>query len=145
VLLAEDNDINALLGTRMLEQLGVTVLRVRNGAEAVAALAPGQPAFDLVLMDVQMPEMDGLTATGEVRAAYARQSLGMLNLARPPIVALTANAFAEDKQACLEAGMDDYLAKPFDRSDLASLLARWCGDEAIQPAAGLEIEIMSKS
>ena len=145
VLLAEDNDINALLGTRMLERLGVTVSRVRNGAEAVAALAPGQPVFDLVLMDVQMPEMDGMTATAQVRAAYAGQAAGTPFPACPPIVALTANAFAEDKRACLEAGMDDYLAKPFDRSDLASLLARWCGEHGAEAKTGLENATMSKS
>ena len=137
VLLAEDNDINALLGTRMLEQLGVTVLRVRNGCEAVsaidAALAPDQVPFDRVLMDVQMPEMDGLTATNEVRKLFANRSAETGLPPRPPIVALTANAFAEDRQACLEAGMDDYLAKPFERSDLAALLARWCGETEPSP------------
>jgi len=132
ILLAEDNDINALLGTKMLEQLGVDVTRVRNGCEAVAAvkatLAPGEAAFDLVLMDVQMPEMDGLTATAEVRELFSGTDESRRSVSRPAIVALTANAFAEDRQACLAAGMDDYLAKPFDRSDLAALLARWCGD-----------------
>ena len=139
VLLAEDNDINALLGTRMLEQLGVLVTRVRNGREAVsaidAALAPGAAAFDLVLMDVQMPEMDGLRATAEVRKLFAGRGVEPGMPARPPIVALTANAFAEDRQACLEAGLDDYLAKPFERSDLAALLARWCGDAELAAVA----------
>ena len=138
VLLAEDNDINALLGRRMLEQLGATVVRVRNGNEAVAAVAqsmqPGEAGLDLVLMDVQMPEMDGLTATREVHKLFGAEGavapLGM----RPPIIALTANAFAEDRQACLNAGMDDYLAKPFDRSNLSALLERWCGDAKPQLA-----------
>ena len=138
VLLAEDNDINALLGTRMLEQLGSTVVRVRNGREAVtaiaAAIAPGQVPFDLVLMDVQMPELDGLSATTEVRRLFADRGDDGGLTGRPPIVALTANAFAEDRQACLNAGMDDYLAKPFERSDLAALLERWCGEpDAVAP------------
>jgi two-component system, sensor histidine kinase and response regulator len=132
VLLAEDNDINALLGSRMLEQLGASVLRVRNGSEAVAAIAASQQpdgvGFDLVLMDVQMPEMDGLTATREVHKLFAAEGAAAQPLIRPPIIALTANAFAEDRQACLNAGMDDYLAKPFDRSNLSALLERWCGD-----------------
>ena len=138
VLLAEDNDINALLGARMLEQLGSTVVRVRNGREAVTAIAagiaPGQVPFDLVLMDVQMPELDGLSATTEVRRLFADRGDDGGLTGRPPIVALTANAFAEDRQACLDAGMDDYLAKPFERSDLAALLERWCGEpDAVAP------------
>ena len=137
ILLAEDNDINALLGRRMLEHLGATVVRVRNGSEAVAALAQSLQApsagFDLVLMDVQMPEMDGLTATREVHRLFgAIGPLGQPSI-RPPIIALTANAFAEDRQACLNAGMDDYLAKPFDRSNLSALLERWCGDSKHPP------------
>lgn len=136
VLLAEDNDINALLGSRMLEQLGASVTRARNGHEAVAAvrtmLAPGAAAYDLVLMDVQMPEMDGLAATAELCGLFGRPGAGSAK--RPPIVALTANAFAEDRQACLDAGMDDYLAKPFDRSDLAAVLARWCGEPEVASA-----------
>ena len=134
ILLAEDNDINALLGSRMLELLGAKVVRVRNGREAVAAIAAsvqaGEAGFDLVLMDVQMPEMDGLTATREVHKLFGAEGAAAQPVIRPPIIALTANAFAEDRQACLNAGMDDYLAKPFDRSNLSALLERWCGDAA---------------
>jgi len=137
VLLAEDNDINALLGTRMLEHLGVTVTRARNGREAVAAIATSmaqrETAFDLVLMDVQMPEMDGLTATMEARRLFVDRQAAAGQAVRPPIVALTANAFAEDRQACLDAGMDDYLAKPFERSDLAALLGKWCDGRDTNP------------
>ncbi len=138
ILLAEDNDINALLGTRMLEQLGASVMRVRNGSEAVAAIAASVQSdgtcFDLVLMDVQMPEMDGLTATREVHKLFGAEGTAAQPVIRPPIIALTANAFAEDRQACLNAGMDDYLAKPFDRSNLSALLERWCSDNSTQPA-----------
>ena len=141
VLLAEDNDINALLGTRMLEQLGSSVVRVRNGREAVAAIAgaigPGKLPFDLVLMDVQMPELDGLSATAQVRRLFAERGDEGGLTGRPPIVALTANAFAEDRQVCLDAGMDDYLAKPFERSDLAALLERWCGEPEPLAAANV--------
>ena len=85
-------------------------------------------------MDVQMPELDGLSATTEVRRLFADRGDDGGLTGRPPIVALTANAFAEDRQACLNAGMDDYLAKPFERSDLAALLERWCGEpDAVAP------------
>jgi CheY-like chemotaxis protein len=128
VLLAEDNDINALLAETVLEKSGAHVVRVRNGAEAVAKARneieqSGGKGFDLVLMDIHMPDMDGLEAARRIRALYphdARAGDG-----RPPIVALTANAFAEDRIAYLEDGLDDYLAKPFDKADLAALFARW--------------------
>jgi signal transduction histidine kinase/CheY-like chemotaxis protein len=128
ILLAEDNDINALLACTVLEKSGARVVRVRNGAEAVARagseLAQGNgKGFDLVLMDIRMPDIDGVEAARRIRALYpddARPAAG-----RPPIVALTANAFAEDRAVYLEAGLDDYLAKPFEKADLAALLARW--------------------
>jgi CheY-like chemotaxis protein len=127
-LLAEDNDINALLACTMLEKSGARVVRVRNGAEAVARACSeldqgnGQ-GFDLVFMDIHMPDIDGVEAARRIRALYpanARPAEG-----RPPIVALTANAFAEDREFYLEAGLDDYLAKPFEKADLAALFARW--------------------
>jgi CheY-like chemotaxis protein len=128
VLLAEDNDINALLARTVLEKSGVRVVHVRNGSGAIAAarhelaLSP-RHGFDLVLMDIHMPDMDGVESARGIRALYpadARPADG-----RPPIVALTANAFAEDRASYLAAGLDDYLAKPFERQDLAALLARW--------------------
>ncbi len=133
VLLAEDNDINALLACTVLEKSGARVVRVRNGSEAIAKarneLTDSQgKGFDLVLMDIHMPDMDGVEAARRIRALYpenARPAEG-----RPPIVALTANAFAEDRAAYLEAGLDDYLAKPFEKTDLAALLARWRRSEA---------------
>jgi signal transduction histidine kinase/CheY-like chemotaxis protein len=128
ILLAEDNDINALLACTVLERSGARVVRARNGAEAVAKarneLNQGNGrGFDLVLMDIHMPDMDGIEAARRLKALYpddARPAEG-----RPPIVALTANAFAEDRAAYLEAGLDDYLAKPFEKTDLAALFARW--------------------
>ena len=128
ILLAQDNDINALLACTLLEKSGARVVRVRNGAEAIAKAgtalgeANGQ-GFDLIFMDIHMPDMDGIEAARRIRALYpdaARPAEG-----RPPIVALTANAFADDRAAYLEAGLDDYLAKPFEKADLAALLARW--------------------
>jgi PAS domain S-box-containing protein len=126
VLLVEDNDINALLAQRLLEKSGCRVRRRRNGKEAVALferiLDAAEAPADIVLMDVHMPVMDGLEAQRAISELYARRGLE-----RPPIVAVTANAFEEDRRQCLDAGMDDYLAKPFDRDALDQLLQRWCG------------------
>jgi CheY-like chemotaxis protein len=122
VLLAEDNAVNALLATRMLEKAGCTVVHVGDGEQAVGAVArsleAGQKPFDLVLMDIHMPRMDGLEASVAIRELAQGRRL-------PPIVALTANAFREDKERCLAAGLDDYLAKPFHKSDLTALIERW--------------------
>jgi len=121
ILVAEDNEINALLARALLVKLGHRPIIAANGAIAVdsflAASSAGEP-YDLVLMDVHMPELDGLAATRRLRAAEAAGSLP-----RTRIVALTANAFGEDREACLSAGMDDFLVKPLDRERLAAVLA----------------------
>ncbi len=126
VLLAEDNDINALLATKMVESTGAQVIRVENGREAVDAVLrqPDGQMFDLVLMDVHMPEMDGLSAADAIKSLPRWEESGR---AAPAIVALTANAFAEDRQKCLAAGMDDYLAKPFERSEIDEIIEKWVG------------------
>jgi PAS domain S-box-containing protein len=123
VLLAEDNEINALVARRMLENSDCIVTHVTTGMDAVAAVlraseSHGTP-FDLVLMDMHMPVMDGLDATRALRAAFAHAPD-----TAPRIVALTANAFAEDRARCLTAGMDDYIAKPFERREFEELLTR---------------------
>ena len=127
VLLAEDNDINALLARKMLERAHCDVVHARNGEQAVAiaraAFSSQQGHFDLILMDIHMPEMDGLDATREILQLYDRCAAG--ENGRPPIIALTANAFPEDREQYLEAGLDDYLAKPFDRDELDALLEKW--------------------
>jgi CheY-like chemotaxis protein len=102
VLVAEDNAVNRELMLRMLAMLGCTAEAVGSGREAVEAVERG--AFDLLLMDVQMPDLDGLTAAGQIR----RQESGR----RLTIVAITANAMDGYRERCLAAGMDDYLAKP---------------------------------
>jgi CheY-like chemotaxis protein len=112
VLLAEDNAVNALLASALLTRRGCSVVRAGSGDEAVAALADG--GFDLVLMDMRMPGMSGLEATRAIRAAGTRT----------PVVALTANAFEDDRRACLEAGMNDFLAKPLDPAALDALFGR---------------------
>lgn len=113
VLLAEDNPVNALLAKTLLRREGCSVETAASGEEAVASMARSR--YDLVLMDMRMPGMDGLAATRAVRTRGDQT----------PIVALTANAFAEDRRACLEAGMNDHLAKPIDVDLLRASLARW--------------------
>jgi PAS domain S-box-containing protein len=126
VLIAEDNAINALLAQRLLEKIGCTSVIAADGEQAVAlmrqALEGSGPPFDLVLMDVHMPKLDGLEAARTMRriAVESGPRCGQL----PPIVAVTANAFPEDRQRCLEAGLDDYLAKPFERAELEAVIAR---------------------
>lgn len=117
VLLAEDNPTNRLVATRLLESQGHSVICAENGQIALAILA--QQAVDVVLMDMQMPEMDGLEATRRIR--MLEQSAP----ARTPIIALTANAMAEDRQRCLDAGMDDFLAKPIRPELLKKALQEW--------------------
>ncbi|MCB1823218.1 MAG: response regulator [Candidatus Competibacteraceae bacterium] len=119
ILLVEDNPVNQLVCREMLAQLGVIVEVANNGREALQALE--QKSFDLVLMDCQMPEMDGYEAT---RAIRAREQAGGRR-ARLLIVALTAHAMPGDREKCLETGMDDYLVKPFQYEKLKSLLRRW--------------------
>ena len=118
VLLAEDNPVNIEVAGYFLELLGCHVTLAENGLQAVDACA--RATFDLVLMDCQMPEMDGMTATRLIRQREAAE-----NLTRLPIVALTANAFNEDRERCLAAGMDDYLSKPFTEAQLSELMRKW--------------------
>jgi CheY-like chemotaxis protein len=116
VLVVEDNVINQRIAARLLQNLGCTVDVVANGREAVEMIAG--ISYDLVLMDVQMPEMDGFAATGEVRKNGGPHT-GV------PIVAMTANAMAGDRERCLAAGMNDYLSKPVHPSDLQRVLHHW--------------------
>ena len=116
VLVAEDNEINQKIVVRMLERVGCLAERVTNGREALDAVM-AKP-YDLVLMDVQMPEMDGFTATAEIR----RQERGRCHI---PIAAMTANAMTGDRERCLAAGMDDYISKPVRLADLERMLTRW--------------------
>ena len=127
VLVAEDNGVNALLAARLLEREGCAAVRVSTGDEAVMAVARSlcgqEPAFDLVLMDIYMPRLDGIEATRAIRRLLAAsEPSGQRGL---PIVAVTANAFAEDRTRYLAAGLDDHLAKPFDGDALRVILDRW--------------------
>jgi signal transduction histidine kinase/CheY-like chemotaxis protein/HPt (histidine-containing phosphotransfer) domain-containing protein len=131
VLVAEDNRVNQLVIRRMLERLHHTVVLCEDGRAAVAAVEAERP--DLVLMDVQMPEMDGFAATAAIREREMAQPGGR----RLPIVALTAFAMKGDRERCMAAGMDDYLTKPIRRDQLAAVLARLAG-EAPGPAEVVE-------
>ena len=118
ILLVEDNPVNREVAVGMLESLGCVAHAAENGWLALEAI--NNDAYDAVLMDCQMPVMDGLTATAELRRR--EQNAGG---ARLPIIALTANAMEGDRERCLAAGMDDFLCKPFSQQQLAALLKRW--------------------
>ena len=126
ILLAEDNQINAVLATTLLRRAGHKVDVAANGVEAVAAAESG--GYDMIFMDMHMPEMDGLEASRRIRA------LGT-PAASSPIVALTANAMAADRQKCLAAGMNDFLSKPFEPEDLTSMLLKWGARDALDAAS----------
>jgi CheY-like chemotaxis protein len=117
VLVVDDNPVNVRLATTVLEKEGHRVESAADGLEALAAVRRGR--FAVVLMDVQMPRLDGLEATRRIRALRDRARASV------PIVALTADAMAGDDRRCLDAGMDDYLTKPFDRSRLVGTVALW--------------------
>jgi signal transduction histidine kinase/DNA-binding response OmpR family regulator/HPt (histidine-containing phosphotransfer) domain-containing protein len=130
VLLAEDNLVNVEVAKAMLESLDLRVDCVRNGAEAVTALQAMRAAadqgasaggYDAVLMDCQMPVMDGFAATTAIRREEREAGHGRVL----PIIAITANALQGDREACLAAGMDDYLSKPFTQQELAAVIGRW--------------------
>jgi CheY-like chemotaxis protein len=123
VLVVEDNPVNQMLATRVLQKKGHSVVVAGNGRQALEALA-GQK-FDVVLMDVNMPEMDGLAATAAIRAR--EEGTGR----RVPIVALTAQALAGDRERCLAAGMDAYLSKPVRGAQLLRAVA----EAACQPGS----------
>ena len=116
ILMAEDNLVNQKVALKILERLGHTANVVANGQEALDALS--QAPYDIVLMDVHMPVMDGLEATRRILAQLPPE-------ARPHIIALTASARAEDRQLCEEAGMSDFLTKPIRLQDLAEAFARY--------------------
>ncbi len=126
LLLAEDNPVNQTVARRMLEKLGCTVEVVANGRLALDALAGGH--FDAVLMDCQMPELDGYEATRRIRRGGAEGVDPLI-----PIIALTAFAMPGDRLKCIEAGMNDYLSKPVRGEDLQQALVR-CG--VLRPFSG---------
>jgi CheY-like chemotaxis protein len=133
ILLAEDNFVNQKVAVAVLEKLGHQVDTARNGSEAVEAWRSGR--YDLILMDCQMPELDGYEATREIRRIEAAAGNR-----RIPIVALTAHAIQGTELQCREAGMDDYLTKPLDRDRLTDTLDRHLGDGPAKLAMATEVE-----
>ncbi len=119
ILLVEDNPINQMVAQKMLEKVGLKPKLANNGVEAVQLL--NEQTFDLVLMDCQMPEMDGFDATREIRKLAIKATDQNLI----PVVAMTANVMSGDRERCLEVGMDDYIGKPVQRDQLESVLRRW--------------------
>lgn len=119
VLVAEDNPVNQSVVRAILESFGVDADFVADGAAALAS-ATVQPGYDLVLMDLQMPIVDGLSATRRIRA-WER----VHDRPRTPIVAVTASAYEENRQQCLASGMDDFLAKPIAVEQLGAVLEKW--------------------
>jgi CheY-like chemotaxis protein len=129
ILVAEDNKINQKLILKVLDKLGYKAELAETGKEVITTI--NQRQFDLILMDVQMPEMDGIETTRRIREFMEIQ---------PMIIAMTANAMKEDKDDCLEAGMDDFLSKPVKLEDIVDMLAKW-SNIARAKATGTKIDI----
>jgi CheY-like chemotaxis protein len=123
VLLAEDNPVNSEIARMILEEVDLRVDVAEDGEQALHLA--GTHHYDLILMDMQMPRMDGLAATLAIRR--------LPDYADRPIVAMTANAFVEDKQRCIAAGMDDFIAKPVDPDVLFSVVLRWLDPDLRPP------------
>ncbi|WP_409477399.1 response regulator [Pseudobdellovibrio sp. HCB154] len=121
ILVVEDNQINQMVAVKMLDKFGYKSLAVANGKEALLALR--ESTYDLVLMDCQMPEMDGYEATAQIRqGSYIKDT-------QIPIIAMTANALASDKERCLQVGMNDYLTKPMTPKALSEAIYKWLQDK----------------
>ena len=128
ILLVEDNEVNQQIATELLESVGASVTVANDGVEALKILAEGEgsPPFDAIFMDLQMPDMDGFTATRHIRAQPRLQNL--------PIIAMTAHALVEERQRCLDAGMNDHVSKPIDPDALFATLARWAKSPQVPPS-----------
>jgi PAS domain S-box-containing protein len=131
ILLVEDNEVNQQVATELLESAGATVTVADHGGEAVRILTEGEgsPSFDVVFMDLQMPDMDGFGATRIIRAQPRFRNL--------PIIAMTAHALVEERQRCLDAGMNDHVSKPIDPDALFATLMRWAKPRQVQTAGNV--------
>ncbi len=127
VLVVEDNDVNTLVTTKMIKKLGLDFQTAKNGLQALALIK--QEDFDLILMDCQMPEMDGYEATRVLRSLVDSHNL------HTPVIALTANAMKDDMDKCLQSGMSDYLSKPTSFSELSEIVSKWIGRQHESKAA----------
>ncbi len=136
VLIVEDNPVNMLMAQTMLKQTGFKIHAASNGQIAVDVYKTNE--LDLILMDCQMPVMDGFTASREIRELEKQSGRHI------PIIALTANAFKEDKEACLAAGMDDFLSKPFKKKQLLDVMEQWLAVDGIQQEIYSENELSNE-
>ena len=125
ILLVEDNEINRQVAREILNRAGAKVIAARHGLEAIEILMDEEEPFDAVLMDLQMPEMDGYEATWAIRRDLGNRKL--------PIIAMTAHAMKSERQKCLDAGMNDHIPKPVEPQRLLAVLARWIGERTGQP------------
>jgi CheY-like chemotaxis protein/HPt (histidine-containing phosphotransfer) domain-containing protein len=128
ILLVEDNEINQMVAVEILQQMGLLVSVAEDGEQAVQMA--GQGGYDAILMDIQMPGMDGYQATAQIRGTNLRSDPDQI-----PIIAMTANALNGDSQKAMEAGMSDYLSKPVDVAQLARVLARWLDQPSLESEA----------
>ena len=135
ILLAEDNAVNQEVALTVLAHLGFTADAVANGKKAIAALTKGH--YDLVLMDMQMPEMDGLETTWAIRSGATKVPNSKI-----PIIAMTANVMSGDREKCLASGMDDYISKPFSRQSLLEVMEKWLPLAAQDPAPPAADELL---
>jgi len=127
ILLVEDNDINQEVALAMLQLMGLSADIAGDGKQALTML--GQKTYDLILMDCKMPVMNGFEATQIIRKRESKDA------GHIPIIAVTANSMTGDHQQCLDAGMDDYIAKPFTQKDLAAVIYKWLPQvKQVQPA-----------
>ncbi|MAE63923.1 MAG: hypothetical protein CMJ18_06585 [Phycisphaeraceae bacterium] len=138
ILLAEDNEVNQMVATEILGQAGFTTDVVVNGVEAVEAVTG--TAYDLVLMDSEMPEMDGLTATRTIRERQQQGGITTRSDGTLPIIALTANAMKGTRERCLESGMDEYLTKPLDPELLVRTINGFIADADVTGTEAAEVE-----
>lgn len=121
ILLVEDEEVNQIMGTTILEKMGCDVTVAANGKEAVERYK--EHRFDIILMDCKMPIMDGYAATREIRNIENQRGDGRYT----PVVALTSKVMTGDKAQCLNAGMDDYIAKPIRKEKVCTAINKWCG------------------
>ncbi|MFM9886454.1 MAG: response regulator [Burkholderiales bacterium] len=140
ILLVEDTAVNQSIGIMMLEAIGCGVTCAEDGSVALRLV--DESPFDLILMDCQMPVMDGYAATAEIRAREARAAPAYAGRRRVPIIALTAHAMQGDRERCLAAGMDDYLPKPYSKQQLATVLERWLRP---REGAAARVEVTSET
>jgi CheY-like chemotaxis protein len=134
ILVAEDNPVNQIVAEEILSELGYRVEMVDDGAQAIGALQ--ESAYDAILMDCHMPVLDGYEATRQIRAmAWEDEARS-----RTPIIAVSASAFGEDRERALEAGVDDFLPKPYTADDLREMLARWLTEEVATPRSAKAIK-----